>query len=63
MKMKDSEDTEVFIHKLDKLAMRMNEDFCMSIGDDYLISKVLNSFPESYEPLVYSIHIEMNSKT
>lgn len=43
--------------------MIMREDFFMSIGDDDLISKVLNSFPTSYEDLVESTHIQMNSIT
>lgn len=58
--MKVSEDTELFIHKLKKMSMSMNEYFVMSIGDDDIISKVLNSFTEYYEELVYSIHIQMN---
>ena len=62
MKIKGSEDPELFIHNIEKLSMRKNEDFFMSIGDDYLSSKVLNSLIESYESLVDSIHIQMNSK-
>ncbi len=41
MKMKLSDDPEVFINRLEKLARRMEDDFGMVIKDDDIISKVL----------------------
>ncbi len=62
LRMKKEDDPEVFINQLEKIGMRMKEDFNMEILEDDLISKVLNTLPPIYDSLVDSIHIQMNSQ-
>ena len=57
--MRKNEDPELFINTLEKLSIRMNEDFNMKILDEDIITKVLNTLPREYEALVDSIQVQM----
>ena len=61
MKMKLSDDPEVFINRLEKLERRMEDDFGMVIKEDDIISKVLNSLPGTYDSLVDAIQVQMDT--
>ena len=63
MKMKGSEDTELFIHNIEKFSMSMKEDLRMIIVDDDIISIFLKSLTTSYDLLVDSIQIQINIQT
>ena len=62
MKMKNNEDPELFIKTLEKLSIRMNEDFNMKILDEDIITKFLNTLTRDYEALVDSLQVQMDSE-
>lgn len=57
-----NQDPEIFITDLEKLRWRLTDKFSVTIDDDDLISKIINSLPKEYDSLIDSFYIQMAAK-